>query len=175
MFSWKSSSNIFLQEFHLPITFSFHVFDPPSAFHERSEGAGTHETAAVMLKAADALWDAQSGHNPTVTAASIQGSRSPAPNSRKRGDKRSSDAHSKSRPPSHSDFYSFQNPGNGGCKFTITTPIRLTGALCPVLGRKTSLPPNHFRFGGQSNTRHCHGNAFPRKRWIDFPNRRIDK
>ncbi len=59
--------------------------------------------------------------------------------------------------------------------FTITTPIRLTGALCPVLGRKTSLPPNHFWFGGQSNTRRCHGNAFPHKRWIDFPNRRIDK
>jgi hypothetical protein len=117
VFSWKSSSNISLQEFHLTMTFSFNVFDPPSAFHERSKGAGTHETDAVMLKAADALWDAQSGHNPTVTAASTQRSRSPAPNSRKRGDKRSGDAGSKSRAPSHSDFYSFQNPGNGGCEF----------------------------------------------------------
>jgi hypothetical protein len=34
-----------------------------------------------------------------------------------------------------------------GCvHFTITTPIRLTGVLCPVLGRKTSLPPNHLQF-----------------------------
>jgi hypothetical protein len=29
-----------------------------------------------------------------------------------------------------------------------------------VLGWKTSLPPDHFWFGGQSSTRHCHGNAF---------------
>jgi hypothetical protein len=29
--------------------------------------------------------------------------------------------------------------------FIITTPTRLTGVLHPVLGRKTSLPPNHFR------------------------------
>jgi hypothetical protein len=55
--------------------------------------------------------------------------------------------------------------------FPIITPIRLTGAFCPVLGRKTSMPPNNFRFGGQSNTRHCHGNVFPRKCRIDFSHR----
>jgi hypothetical protein len=33
-------------------------------------GAGTQETAAAMVKAADALWDAWGGHDPTVAAAS---------------------------------------------------------------------------------------------------------
>ncbi len=59
--------------------------------------------------------------------------------------------------------------------FTIITPIRLTGALRPLLGQKTSLPPDHFRFNSQSNTRHCHGNTFPRQCWIDFSHRLIDK
>jgi hypothetical protein len=62
-----------------------------------------------------------------------------------------------------------------GANFTIITPIRLTGLLRPVLGRKTSLPPSPFQSGGQSNTRHCHGYAFPRKCWIDFSHRQIDK
>jgi hypothetical protein len=59
-------------------------------------GAGAHGTAAAMVKAADALWDAQSGHNPSVAAASTQRSRSPAPNSGKRGDERNSYARPKS-------------------------------------------------------------------------------
>jgi hypothetical protein len=74
---------------------------------------------------------------------------------------------SKKSPRSRPDCYSFQNPGNGVCNFTITMPIRLTGALCPVLGGKTNLLPNHFRFGGKSDTRRCHGNAFPLKYWIE--------
>jgi hypothetical protein len=32
-------------------------------------GAGTHEMTAAMVKAGDALWDAQGGHDPTVPAA----------------------------------------------------------------------------------------------------------
>jgi hypothetical protein len=35
-------------------------------------GAGTHETGAGMVKAADALWDARGGHDPTVAAAWMQ-------------------------------------------------------------------------------------------------------
>jgi hypothetical protein len=50
-------------------------------------GAGTHETAAAMVKAADALWDARGGHNPTVAATLTQRIRSPAPSSKKRGNK----------------------------------------------------------------------------------------
>jgi hypothetical protein len=46
-------------------------------------GAGYHRMAAAMVKAADALWDAQGGHDPTVAAASTQRSRSPAPHSGK--------------------------------------------------------------------------------------------
>ncbi len=49
--------------------------------------AGTHETAAAMVKAADALWDVQGGHDPTVAAGSTQRSRSPAPSSEKIGKK----------------------------------------------------------------------------------------
>ncbi len=41
--------------------------------------------------------------------------------------------------------------------------------------KKTSMPLNHLRFGSQPNTCHSHGNAFPRKRRIDFSHRRIDK
>ncbi len=77
-------------------------------------GAGNHKMAAAMVKAADALWDARGGHDPTVTAAMTQQNRSPAPNNGKRGDKRSGNTCSKSL---HADFYSFQNPGKGVCKF----------------------------------------------------------
>ncbi len=58
--------------------------------------------------------------------------------------------------------------------FKITTPTRLTGMLHPVLGQKTSLPPNHFRFGGQSGTRHCHGDAFPSQCRTNFSHRQTD-
>jgi hypothetical protein len=61
-------------------------------------GAGAHGTAAAMVKATDTLWDARGSHDPTVAAASTQRSRSPAPSSRKRGNKRGSNAHPKSRP-----------------------------------------------------------------------------
>ncbi len=88
---------------------------PP--FMRETVGAGTHGTAAAMVKAADVLWDARGGHDPTVAAASTQRSRSPAPSSGKRGDKRGGNVRPKSRPPSRPDFHSFQNPGNGMCKF----------------------------------------------------------
>jgi hypothetical protein len=80
-------------------------------------GAGTHTTAAAMVKAADTLWDARGSHDPAEASASTQRSRSPAPHNGKRGDKRSGNARSKSCPPSRPDFYSFQNPGNGICEF----------------------------------------------------------
>jgi hypothetical protein len=56
---------------------------PPSM--RETIGAGNHTTAAAMVKAADALWDAQGGHDPTVAAATTQRSRSPAPNNGRRG------------------------------------------------------------------------------------------
>jgi hypothetical protein len=70
---------------------------PP--YMRETVGAGNHTTAAAMVKAGDALWDAQSGHDPTVAAATTQQSRSPAPNSGRRGDKQGGNACSKSRPP----------------------------------------------------------------------------
>jgi hypothetical protein len=59
----------------------------PASMRE-AVGAGDHRTAAVMVKAADALWDVRGGHDTTVAAASTQRNRSPAPNSRKRGVKK---------------------------------------------------------------------------------------
>jgi hypothetical protein len=88
---------------------------PPSM--RKTVGAGTHGTAAALVKAADALWDARGGHDPTVAAASTQRSRSLGPSNRKRGDKRSGNARPKSHSPYHTDFHSFQNPGNGVCNF----------------------------------------------------------
>jgi hypothetical protein len=81
---------------------------PP--YMQEAVGAGTHTMAAAMVKAADALWDARGGHDPTVAAALTQRSRLPAPHSGKRGDKKNSNARSKSHPlPA---LYSFQNPDN---------------------------------------------------------------
>jgi hypothetical protein len=57
---------------------------PPSM--RETVGAGAYGMAAAMVKAADSLWDARGGHDSTVAAASTQRSRSPAPNSGKRGD-----------------------------------------------------------------------------------------
>ncbi len=94
-------------------------------------GAGAHGTAAAMVKAADALWDARGGHDPMVAAASTQRSRSPTPSSGKRGVKRSGNACSKSRPPSHSDFHSFHNPGNSMYKFHNYYAIRANRCIPP--------------------------------------------
>jgi hypothetical protein len=43
---------------------------PPSM--RETVGAGNHTTAAAMVKAADSLWDARGGHDPTVAAAMTQ-------------------------------------------------------------------------------------------------------
>jgi hypothetical protein len=126
------------------------------------------ETAGAYKTAADALWDARGGHDPTVTAALTQRSRSPAPSSGKRGDKRGGNTCPKSRPPSRPDFLHFKTLAMACVNFTITMPIGLTGAFRPVLGRKTSSPPNLFWFGGFSHTCHCHGYAFSFKHWLDF-------
>jgi hypothetical protein len=139
---------------------------PPSM--RKTVGAGAHKIAAAMVKAANALWDARGSHDPTVTAASTQRSRSPAPSSRKRGDKRGGNARPKSRPPSCQISILFKTLAMACANFTTTMPIGLTGAFRPVLGRKTNLPPDPFRFGGFSYTCHCHGYAFSCKRWLDF-------
>jgi hypothetical protein len=132
-------------------------------------GAGNHKTATDTVRAADALWDARGGHEPTVTAATTHRSRSPAPTSGKTNDKRNCNARSKSRPPSRPAFHAFQNPANGVSSFTTITPTEHTGVLHPVLFRKTKVLPNLFWFGGHSSTHHCHGDAFPSQCWTYFP------
>ncbi len=42
-------------------------------------GAGAHGTAAAMVKAADALWDARGSHDSTVAAASTSEAGAPLP------------------------------------------------------------------------------------------------
>jgi hypothetical protein len=71
---------------------------PPSM--REAVGAGNHKTAADMVRAADALWDARDGHDPMVTAAT----------GRKTSDKRNGNARSKSHPPFRPAFHTFQNP-----------------------------------------------------------------
>jgi hypothetical protein len=146
---------------------------PPSM--RETVGAGNHTTAAAMVKAADALWEVQGGHDPTVAAATTQQSRSPAPNNRRRGNKRGGNARSKSRPPSRPDFHSFQNPSNGMCKFHNYYANRAHRCAPPVLGRKTNLLPDHFRFSDQSSTRQCHGDAFSSQCRIYFSYRQTNK
>jgi hypothetical protein len=109
---------------------------PP--FMREAVGAGSHGTAAAMVKAADALWDARGGHDPTVAAASTQRSRSPAPHSRKRGDKGAATPAPKVAPLPALIFICFKTLAMASVNFTTTTPIRLTGALCSVLIWKTN-------------------------------------
>ena len=87
---------------------------PPSI--REAVGAGHHMTAAAMVRAADALWDARGGPDPTVAAATVRHSRSKSPNGRKNG-KKNGNSRSKSRPSSRPNFFDFQNPGNGMCKY----------------------------------------------------------
>ncbi len=141
---------------------------PPSM--RETVGAGALKTAAAMVKAADALWDARGGHDPMVAAALTQRSRSPAPSSGKRGDKRGGNARPKSRPLPAQISTLFKTLAMACANFTTTTPIGLTGAFRPVLGRKTNLLLGPCQFGGFSNTCHCHGYAFSCKRWLDFFN-----
>jgi hypothetical protein len=102
-------------------------------------GAGNHTTAAAMVKAADALCNARGGHDPTVAATMTQQSRSPAPNNRRRGDKRGSNACSKSHPPPPAPIFTrFKTLAIASVNFTTITPIRLTDALRPVLIRNTN-------------------------------------
>jgi hypothetical protein len=130
---------------------------PPSM--REAVGADNHKTAAAMVKGADALWDARGGLNPMVVAVTTQRHRSPAPTGGKRGDKRNGNARSETHPPSRPDFYSFQNPGNGVCKFHNYYSSKAHRCVTPCTWSKTELPPNPFRFDGHSSTCHCHGNA----------------
>ncbi len=116
----------------------------PPSIHEMV-GAGNHKMAAAMVKAADALWDAQGGYDPTVAAAMTQQSRSPAPNNAKGGNKQSGNACSKSYLPALI-FTLFRTLAMACVNFTSTMPIRLTGVFHPVHGQKTYLPLNHFWF-----------------------------
>jgi hypothetical protein len=52
--------------------FSFPCSCSPAASMHETVGAGNQMTATAMVKASDALWDAQGGHDPMVAAATTQ-------------------------------------------------------------------------------------------------------
>jgi hypothetical protein len=89
----------------------------PPPFMREAVGAGNHKKVVAMVRATDALWDARGGQNPMVVTATTRHSRSPAPASRRKNDKRNGNARSKSRPPSGSNFFAYQNPDKGMCKY----------------------------------------------------------
>jgi hypothetical protein len=144
----------------------------PPFMHE-TVGAGNHMTAAAMVKATDALWDARGSNDPTIAAATTQRSRSPAPNSGRRGDNGAVTPASKVAPPPAQISTLFRTLAMACANFIITTSTRLTGVLHPVLGQKTSLLPHHFRFGGQSSTCNCHGYALSSQCRTNFYHARI--
>jgi hypothetical protein len=139
---------------------------PPSM--RETVGAGNHMTAAAMVKAADALWDARGGHDPTVSAATAQRSRSPAPNSRRRGDKRGSNTRSKSCPPPPQISIHFRTLAMACANFTITMPIGLTGVLHLCLVGK--LVCRRTIFGSAANPAHATATAmhFPANAGLIF-------
>ncbi len=124
----SSDNDLFLAMFLFPLL--------PSL--QEAVGAGTHKAAAAMVKAADALWDARGGHNPTVAAALTQHSRSPAPHIGKRGNRKSGNASSKRCPLPALIFIHLNALAMASVNFTITTPTRLTGVPRPVHGQKTN-------------------------------------
>jgi hypothetical protein len=150
---------------------------PPSM--REAVGAGNHKTAVDMVRAADALWDAQGGHDPTVAAATTLRSRLPRltevgallPLAGRRPTKGAAKPVPKvARLPAL--LFTLSRTLPMACaSFTIVTPTEHTGVLHPVPFRKTKVPPNLFWFGGHSSTCHCHGNAFLSQCWTDFPYR----
>jgi hypothetical protein len=126
-------------------------------------GTWNHKTAVAMVRAADALWDARGGHGPTVAAAMTQHSRSPAPASGKKNNKRTGNAPSKSLISSL-----FKTRVMACASFIAFRATKHTSAVFPDPCRKTKALPNPYQLGGKFNTCHCHSNAFPSKRRLIF-------
>jgi hypothetical protein len=99
-----------------------------------------------------------------VAVATTQPSRSLAPTSGKKNDRRNGNTHSKSHPSSGSDFFSFQNPGKSMCKFHNFCGNK---AHKFIFSCSWSLP-NPYRFGGKFSTGDCHSNTFPANAGLIF-------
>ncbi len=67
-------------------------------------------------------------------------------------------------------FILFRTLAMACVNFTTTTPIGITGAFRPFLGRKTIPPLDPFRFGSFFHTCDCHGYAFSCKCLLDVSN-----
>jgi hypothetical protein len=59
---------------------------PPSM--QEAVGSGNYKTAQALVRAEDTLWDAHSGHDPTVMATTTYRNKSPAPAGGKRATRR---------------------------------------------------------------------------------------
>jgi hypothetical protein len=105
-------------------------------------GAGNHKTVVTMVRAADALWDARGCHDPKVTAAMTKCSRSPAPTSGKKNDKRNGNACSKVFLLPAPTSFLFKIQTMGGANFTTSTATKHTSAFSRVSGQKTKTPAN---------------------------------
>jgi hypothetical protein len=145
---------------------------PPSM--REAVRAGNHKTAAAMVTAVNALWDAHRGNDPSVAATMTQCSRSPAPEGKK-NDTRGGGACSKSRPPSFQDFFHFLNHPKASVSTTTITAQGPTTVFPLVPGQKTEKPLSLYRLSGGTYTCHGHGHAFHRQRWLDFSHQQIDK
>ncbi len=102
---------------------------------------GNHKSAVAMIRAADALWDAWGGRNPTVVAATTQRSRSLAPARGRKNDSRNGNARSKSRPPFGSDFFLSKTQVMACVSLTTFTTTRHTSAFSPAPLQKTKGEP----------------------------------
>ncbi len=92
------------------LTFFVNIFDPANASMREVVVEGKHKMAAVMVTAADALWDARGGHDPTVTAAMTNSSRSRAPGGGEVGQQECKWCLSKKSPPFQPRFFQFSKP-----------------------------------------------------------------
>jgi hypothetical protein len=125
-------------------------------------GSGNHKTAAAMVNAADALWDALESNDPTITAAMAQHNMSPTPAKGKKGNKSGSNAKSKSYPSSPSAFHKFRNPSNGMCKYNNFYGSRTECVWTVTPIQKTNTSPSPFWLDGcNTKTCHCHHHPFP--------------
>jgi hypothetical protein len=136
----------------------------PSSMRE-TVGAGAHGTAAAMVKATDALRAATilRSQPPRHSKAGA-----PLPAAGREATKGAVTPSPEVAPLPAQISTLFRTLAMACANFTITMPIRLTGAFRPVFGGKSNSPPDPFRFGSFPHTCHCHGYAFSHKRWLDF-------
>jgi hypothetical protein len=98
---------------------------PPSM--QEAVASGNHKMTATMIKAADTLWDARGGHDPTVAAATTHRNSSPAPSGGSGAIIGPVLPVQKVAPLPTKIFSVFKTPAMAGASITITTIQEPTG------------------------------------------------